>query len=381
MRILFITSSLNPNDGWGRYSNGLVKEIAKQNEVFVLCHDLYEVLGIHQKIILHSPLSLSNPFKIFQAQRKIQKVINSFKPDIIHFLVEPYVVALPFLKLNVGVKIFLTIHGTYSFIPVRFTKEMVKLMIISPLIKKAYKKLSGIISVSSFTKQYVLQQYKTFYKEDFDFDKVKVISNGIDLESFPSKVASSTTRRGGGKSIVFVGAIKRRKGLLESMDSLAEYKKDYNGNFIYNIIGSYDENDLYVKEVKSKIKELGLEGNIVFHGFAKGTKLESFYSNADLFLMLPSQSGTSLEGFGLVYLEANAYGVPVIGGKSSGASDAVMDGFSGYLVDPFDSKEVSEKIHSILDKASIKPENCIAWSKKQDIKEKVKLVLDCYKSI
>lgn len=387
MKILFITSSLSPNDGWGRYSNGLVKETAKQNDIFVVCNDLYYVSGVHQKALLHSPLSVSNPFKIFRSSRKIQKVINSFKPDAVHFLVEPYVVVLPFLKINKNTKTFLTIHGTYSFIPNRFTKEMVKLMIVSPLIKKAYKKLNGIISVSSYTKKYVLEQYRAFYKEDFDQSKIVVISNGIDLSSFSitannseEKVASSATRRGGGKSIIFVGAVKRRKGLLESINSLAEYKKNYNGNFIYNIIGSYDERDLYVKEVKSKIKELGLERDIVFHGFADSKKLEALYGEADLFLMLPVQRGTSLEGFGLVYLEANAYGVPVIGGKSSGASDAIMDGVTGYLVNPFNPKWVGEKIHSILDNGSIKPEDCITWTKKQDIKEKAKLVLEFYKS-
>ncbi len=378
MKILFMTSSLNPNDGWGRYSNGLSKEMAKNNNVFVVCNNLYEVFGVHQKAILHSPLSVTNPFKIFGASRKIQKTINSFKPDIIHFLVEPYVVLLPFLKLNKNVRTFLTVHGTYSFIPNRFTKEMVKLMIVSPLIKKAYKKLNRIISVSSFTKEYVLEQYKTFYKEDFDERKIVVIPNGIDLESFS---AGSHKKNNDRKSIIFVGAIKRRKGLLEAINSLAEYRKNYNGNFVYNIVGSYDKNDLYLKEVKSKIKELGLKENVVFQDFVDSNRLETFYAKADLLLMSPSQSGSTLEGFGLVYLEANAYGVPVIGGRDSGASEAILEGISGYLVDPFNLKETADKIHSILDNGSIKAEDCIAWAKKQDIKEKAKLVLDCYKSV
>lgn len=377
MKILFITNSLNPNDGWGRYSNGLVKEIARHHDVIVLCNSPYEFLDIDQKAFLHSPLSVSNPFKIFRSSRKIQGIIDSFKPEVVHFLIEPYVVSLPFLKLDKGTKTFLTVHGTYSFIPVRFTNEIVKLMVVSPLIKKAYKRLDGIISVSSYTKQYVLEQYKEFYKVNLEQEKIIVISNGIDLESFNfnlNKVENSY------KSILFVGAIKRRKGLLQSIDSFIEYKKRYDKNFIYHIVGSYDENDPYVREVKLKIDESGLKDNVVFHGFVDSKKLESLYVNADLFLMLPVQSGLSIEGFGLVYLEANAYGVPAIGSMGSGASDAIIDGKTGYLVDPLDAMQVSERVHSVLVNKSIDSQNCIDWAKKQDIKEKTKLVLNLYKS-
>src|SRR3989338_1389088 len=100
MKILFITSSLEPNDGWGRHSNDLIKEISKGNEVFVASYSPYKIDNIQLLPILYSPLSVANPIKIFIASRKIQKIINSFQPEIIHFLSEPYVLFLPFLKLD-----------------------------------------------------------------------------------------------------------------------------------------------------------------------------------------------------------------------------------------------------------------------------------------
>ena len=139
MKILFITSSLEPNDGWGRYSNDLIKEISKGNEVFVASHSSYKVDDIQPSPILYSPLSVANPIKIFVTARNIQKIISSFQPEIIHFLSEPYVLFLPFLKLDKNIKTFLTVHGTYSFIPLRFKNETIKLWITSLLAKKAYK--------------------------------------------------------------------------------------------------------------------------------------------------------------------------------------------------------------------------------------------------
>ncbi|MGH9689644.1 MAG: glycosyltransferase, partial [Candidatus Acidiferrales bacterium] len=55
-----------------------------------------------------------------------------------------------------------------------------------------------------------------------------------------------------------------------------------------------------------------------------------------------------VEGFGLVYLEANACGKPVIAGRSGGVSDAVVDGVTGFLVDPSSSEEIAAAIVRIL---------------------------------
>ena len=377
MKILFITSSLDVKDGWGRYSNGVVKEIAKENDVLVLSHIFHEMDGVHQKAVLHSPLSVANPLKIFLASRRIQHYVNSFKPDVVHFLVEPYVLALPLLRTAKKTKKILTVHGTYSFMPFMFLEEKLKSAIVSSLVRRSYDKIDRIISVSSYTKLYLLQKYKEFYKKDFDEEKIKVISNGIDMETHSFN--PDTKIKKDKKSIIFVGAIKRRKGVLESINVLVKYKETYGGDFTYTVVGAYDENDSYVDQVKSRIKENSLQDNVVFAGFVEQAKLDSLYAEADLFLMLSIQSGLSVEGFGLVYLEANAKGVPTIGSKESGAVDAISDGVSGYLVDPYNLIEAAEKIHLVIDKGLIMPEDCFTWAKKQDIKEKGKLLLSVYK--
>lgn len=368
MKVLFITSSLEPKDGWGRYSNVLVREVSKTGQVLVICHSTFDVPGVSQKQLLHSTHSVINLLKIFSSSRGVQRQIDSFEPDIIHFLVEPYVVLLPFLRLSSSIKKFLTVHGTYSFLPSIFIREKIKLKISGWLIQKAYSTLSTIISVSSFTREHLLDQYRDFYRIEFPPEKVVVVSNGIDLSNFSFNNTPKDTYAK--RSILFVGAVKRRKGVLEAVSALAEYKKIYGNNFVYTIVGQSDD-DRYVGQVTSEIQELGLENQVVWKGIVGEKELRELYTQADLFLMLPVDDGPSIEGFGFVYLEANSYGVPTIGSWNSGARDAISDGVSGFLADPFNPSEVSEKIKAVLVDNIIQAEACRQWAQKQNIQDKV----------
>jgi glycosyltransferase involved in cell wall biosynthesis len=375
MKILFITSSLEPKDGWGRYGLDIVSEIAKTNDVMVLCNSVYDGSSLEQYAVLHDPHSIVSPLKLFVSRKKIQDSIDSFQPDVIHFVVESYVVVLPFLKLPSQTKTFLTVHGTYSFIPYVFVRERLKRGIAGMLIKKAYERVTGIISVSSFTKEHLLSQYLLFCKKSFDKKKITVITNGID----PKKFSFETTSRvpGNKKSILFVGAVKRRKGVLEALAVLSYYRDLYGDDFVFTIAGSYKENDVYTKQVLSEVKALGLENVVRMVGMVPDLELKKLYTEADLFLMLSIEDGMSLEGFGLVYLEANTYGVPAIGSINSGARDAISPGVSGYLVDPFDLPDCALKINLVLS-GSVKPIDCINWAKEQNIEVKVSQITSLY---
>jgi phosphatidylinositol alpha-1,6-mannosyltransferase len=74
------------------------------------------------------------------------------------------------------------------------------------------------------------------------------------------------------------------------------------------------------------------------------------YAGADVFVMVSRelrQSG-NVEGFGIVFLEANAAGTAVLAGRSGGIEDAVVDGFSGLLVDPENVGEVAAALTCLL---------------------------------
>jgi phosphatidylinositol alpha-1,6-mannosyltransferase len=97
----------------------------------------------------------------------------------------------------------------------------------------------------------------------------------------------------------------------------------------------------------------GIDGKVIFAGRLPDEKLPEYYAACDVFVMLSREvrtrnGGTLGEGFGIVFLEAGACGKPVIGGRTGGISDAVLDGVTGLLVDPDDHYAVAKAIISIL---------------------------------
>jgi phosphatidylinositol alpha-1,6-mannosyltransferase len=95
-------------------------------------------------------------------------------------------------------------------------------------------------------------------------------------------------------------------------------------------------------------KRVGVAEHVVFLGYVPDADLPDLYATADLFVMPNRKEGSSVEGFGIVFLEANATGTPVIGGNSGGVPDAVADGVSGRLVDPASVEDVAGRVVELL---------------------------------
>jgi phosphatidylinositol alpha-1,6-mannosyltransferase len=95
---------------------------------------------------------------------------------------------------------------------------------------------------------------------------------------------------------------------------------------------------------------LGVLNNVVFTPpCTNRSDLGKWYLQADIFMLLSeNQPNGDVEGFGIVALEANYFGVPVIGAKGCGVEDAVQDGVSGILVDPNNPNEIAQAVSTIL---------------------------------
>jgi phosphatidylinositol alpha-1,6-mannosyltransferase len=95
---------------------------------------------------------------------------------------------------------------------------------------------------------------------------------------------------------------------------------------------------------------VGVAAAVRFLGTVSDDERDRWLRHADVFAMpsrLPAD-GLAGEGFGIVYLEAAAYGKPVVAGNVAGALDAVADGVSGLLVDPTDPRAVANALTSLL---------------------------------
>ena len=374
MRVLFLTNNLKGLDGRSKVSLDYALELQNLGyDVFCLTRETSNQEKIEECPLLGAPLKyLANPLTSFLTALKIKRKIREFSPDIIHFMVEPYTTLLPFLKIEKA-KTFLTVHGTYSVIPALFNKG-VKKIISNYLSKKYYKKIDRIVAVSFFTKNHLLKYYPWLKQ------KIEVITNGINLEK--NKIIDLSKKpKNKIKKILFVGIIKKRKGILEAIEACRYYRDNFSANFIYEIVGSYNKNDGYYKILCKKIKEYNLEDKIVFRGRVTDEELEKLYFDADLFMMLSLNLNNNFEGFGLVFLEANAKGVPCIGPKNSGSEEAIIDGKTGYIVDPSNFKEIAQKIDLVLNKDRISPQECIEWAKKNNIRLKTRELINFYQGL
>jgi phosphatidylinositol alpha-1,6-mannosyltransferase len=112
--------------------------------------------------------------------------------------------------------------------------------------------------------------------------------------------------------------------------------------------------------------QLGVTGSVVFTGPVPWEELPAYYDAGDVFAMpcRTRRGGLDVEGLGIVYLEASAAGLPVVGGDSGGAPDAILDGETGYVVPGGDAAAVAGRIIQLLaDPAAARAmgEKGLAW--------------------
>ena len=133
-----------------------------------------------------------------------------------------------------------------------------------------------------------------------------------------------------------------RKNIHKVLRALATLQADY--NFHYTVIG-----DGYAKaELEALAQTLGLAGRVDFTGSLSLQLLRQKLTDSNLFVLTSSVLPTSHEGFGLVYLEAAACGVPSLAVEQAGAAEAVKPGASGFFAATADTIAITEALRSFL---------------------------------
>lgn len=137
-------------------------------------------------------------------------------------------------------------------------------------------------------------------------------------------------------TILYVGSLIKLKGIDLLINALKDIKLPYK----LVLVGAGNQ-EKWLKEYASKI---GIIDNMEFCGFKQRDEIVKYYADADIFI-LPTRQ----DCFGLVITEAMCAGLPVVVSKyADGAYDLVDDGENGFIVDPYDSKTLKEKIEFLL---------------------------------
>lgn len=332
MRICYLTSALSCRDGWGRYSLKVVESISKRGvDPVVLTSrtgDQSDLPGVEPRPVLQPLFSGQSlvSLRMFGSCPQVRKWARGC--DLIHCLVEPYA---PLAVLaSAGSPVVMTAHGTHAVSPlVRWP--------VSCIQKWAYRRAERIVCVSRFTESEILKRVK--------LSNTVVIPNGVDYGGLQE---CGTGRTSGDNALVVlsVGALKSRKGYDVSIRAVAQARQAI-PNLRYAIIGNAEDAE-YTIRLRTLVVELGLEDAVHFLGQVSEAELRDWYHRCDLFLLTPVRAGMAFEGFGLVYLEAGACGKPVIGSRSGGVSDAVIDGQTGLLVPEGDVEATANAIVHVL---------------------------------
>lgn len=144
----------------------------------------------------------------------------------------------------------------------------------------------------------------------------------------------------GGKMVLLtVGRLVKRKGFDKVIEAMPKALKE-TPNLIYAIVGKGEE----ISNIQYLISELKLQKNIILITDADDEEKNCWYNICDIFIMPARTIGDDFEGFGIVYLEANLAGKPVIAGDSGGVRDAVEDEVNGLLVNPENTDEIADAI-------------------------------------
>ena len=210
---------------------------------------------------------------------------------------------------------------------------------------KAYQKIDQFIVVSNHTKSQLIE------KRGVDPAKIFIFQNTIDpffqVPEDPEKPEYLSGRYGleGKKVILTVCRLSSKEGykgydrVLKVMPRLVKENEDIR----YLLVGKYDAQEK--ERLDRIIKELGIENYVIFTSFVPDEELTDHFKMGDVFIM-PSDN----EGFGIVFIEAMACGIPVIAGNKDGSQDAVVRGEIGTLIDPEDEGQIFSSLKCALAK-------------------------------
>jgi phosphatidyl-myo-inositol dimannoside synthase len=344
MKMLFLTDSFPPSEGGSRvYYYHLCANYNREN-VVVLTKKIngYQEFDKNQRIkIIRKGYPLPN-WKIYQLPHFLSPLLWTIylivkeRIDIVHcgdFLPAGAIGLI--LKKLLGIPYVYYVHGEGNtwFQQFRFQPKFRKIVL---------RNAERIVAACTYAEEGVKRDLNGGY------EKVFKITPGVDYKKFNPDWKDTELLRElgleGKKVILTVGRLVERKGQDTVICAMPKILTDVpDAVYLMGGRGPYEE------RLRSLAAELNLEDHVTFLGFVPQGKLSHLYSICDVFVMINRETiQDGPEGFGMVFTEASAAGKPVVAGKSGGTEDSVLEGITGYRVDPMNVDEIASCIIKIL---------------------------------
>ncbi|GJQ57860.1 MAG: glycosyltransferase family 4 protein [Candidatus Scalindua sp. AMX11] len=225
------------------------------------------------------------------------------------------------------------------------------------LSRKVFTGATYIIVNSRNTKRLLTDYLPTIEK------KIQILHPGVNVNYFKPVSANKTIRSElGWKNrlvILTVGRLQRRKGHDVAILSLKAVKNTF-PNVLYAIAGAGEERE----PLEHLVNEDGLNENVQFLGEIDDETLLKCYQQCDLFLLANREVDGDIEGFGMVLVEAQSCGKPVIAGDSGGTIETMIPGKSGLIIDCRESTRLATALNQLLDESDTRKSmgrNAVKW--------------------
>lgn len=346
LKLLIITNNYPPYyDGISIYTNNLVYQLKKNgynvkllnftksnSKTLVRLSDLFYSKATKNEY--YSLFNILNPFNVFKndiglrnfvftnmVYRISKEIIKKYQPDIIH-------VTYPRIFSSVLSTDIPIVLSTYS-------EEITKSYPVKNIVKKA----NTIICISKYVAGLVenIDSYST--------KKIRIIPCSINTSIYNKESQSRILKE---NIIISVARLSKEKNLDTTIKAFAKLPATIKNSFKYYIVGGGIEKD----NLQKLISELKLNNKVILLGNISEEEKILLLKKSQYFLLCPRIKNGEQEGFGIVYLEAQAAGLPIITTKVGGIKDAV--GNAGlYINDPENSSEIADNLVSLINNKNL----------------------------
>ncbi len=375
MNILQISFHTSPFGSVGKFDSGglnvyiqqISKQLSNENNVTVVTAEKAESFKIdnlefHSLDLFESGLSVDDKeIHLLEFKKNLEEKFDLESFDIIHAHYWLSGLVAKQISEELNIPYIFTSHSLGVFLE-GYNKERVDC-------EKLVMRSSSFITASS-------QYENNLISENYDIDKKKIkqITPGVDRKVF---VLDENIKRE--NILLSIGRIQEQKRQLDVLKFLDNFRK-IDSNFLCYFVGgpSGKSGDDYLIQLKDNVKELNLESNIVFLGNLTQIKIKELMNRSKLLIHT-----SHFETFGLVAIEANAMGLPVLTTNQGPLSEIIENNVNGYLTEGLINSQVNNFVKNLLndDKQFQKFQmNCHEKSKKFDWKSTAKELENLYNS-
>ena len=376
MKILQISFHTAPFGNVGKYDSGglniyvekISNELSKNNDVTVVTAEKAESfkqgnLDFQSLNLFDQELSVDDKEIYLQEfKTKLYELIDLESFDIIHAHYWLSGLVAKQIKEEFNIPIIFTSHSLGIFLD-GYNKERVDC-------EKIIMNASNVVTASSmYEETMIIENYR------IDSSKIKLIKPGVEKEIFtpdPTIIRENI--------FLSIGRIQEQKGQIETIKFLDNFRKIEN-NFLCYFIGgpSGKSGNEYLEQLKKSITELNLESHVEFLGSLSQSKIKDLMNRSKL-LIHTSQ----FETFGLIAIEGNSMGVPVLTSNRGSLLEIIEQNVNGYVSENLIDGNVNNFVQNLIHdpkKFNEIMKNCISRSKNYDWKNTVKEIQKAYQIV